>query len=46
MIYGHHEKHRLEDRGDDRLDLPEAVDPDKMIAKNENGVFTIILPKA
>ncbi len=28
------------------IDLPEAVDPDKITAKNENGVFTIILPKA
>jgi HSP20 family protein len=28
------------------IDLPEAVNADKMTAKDENGVFTVILPKA
>ncbi len=28
------------------IELPEAVDPNKMTAKNDNGVFTIVLPKA
>jgi HSP20 family protein len=28
------------------IELPEAVNPDKLTAKNDNGVFTIVLPKA
>ena len=28
------------------IELPEAVNADKMTAKNDNGVFTIVLPKA